>query len=101
MVRTPDPPPEAGPSKPPTNQAANPSFSDSDPESDPTDAEWSDEEFEVGEYSSSGNRRVAQLLTRSDAIKWAKYMDSRRTRPDGWKGWHYGVMVSAPLSRDR
>lgn len=21
-------------------------------------------------------------------------MDSRRTRQDGWRGWHYGVMVS-------
>ncbi|WWD21222.1 hypothetical protein CI109_105706 [Kwoniella shandongensis] len=27
-----------------------------------------------------------------DAIKWAKYRDSRRDRQDGYIGWHYGVM---------
>lgn len=55
MPSTPDPPPEAGPSKQP-GPSKHPyalkvprTPSDDELESEPSDGEWSDEEFEVGE----------------------------------------------------
>lgn len=95
MPTTPDPPPEAGPSKQTPGPKLPRTASDDELESEPSDADWSDEEFEVGE--SYKEEVPVQLLTALDAIKWAKWMDSRRTRQDGWRGWHYGVMV---CSRD-
>lgn len=44
MPNIPDPPPEVGPSKQPSYTR-----SDDELESEPSDGEWSDEEFEVGE----------------------------------------------------
>lgn len=55
MPNTPDPPPEAGPSrqagpsKHPYGSKLPYSPSDDELESEPSDGEWSDEEFEVGE----------------------------------------------------
>lgn len=91
MPNPPDPPPEAGPSRQPYASQFPRTPTDDELESEPSDGEWSDEEFEVGEYCKL--KSFLNRLTLPDAIKWAKFMDSRRTRQDGWRGWHYGVMV--------
>lgn len=52
-------------------------------------SESSDSEAESLPTSIDSNVSVKYIV---DAIKWARWYDSRRTRTDGWVGWHYGVM---------
>jgi hypothetical protein len=60
----------------------------SETESDVTepDEDASEPEYFPGK-SISVLRRVEKVANERDAIKWARYRDSRKDRPDGCKGW--------------
>lgn len=60
----------------------------SETESDVTepDEDASEPEYFPGK-SRSISRRVGKVADEKDAIKWARYRDSRKDRPDGCKGW--------------
>ncbi|WRT69200.1 uncharacterized protein IL334_006184 [Kwoniella shivajii] len=62
------------------NDSSSSNIVESDVESDPSD----EDPDTVNEYA-------------VDAIKWAKYRDSKWDRQEGYKGWHYGVMWNGYL----
>ncbi|WVW79501.1 hypothetical protein I302_101470 [Kwoniella bestiolae CBS 10118] len=63
---------------------------DQDDRSDTSSIAGSEDESVPSSDDGAGDYEV-------DAIKWAKYRNSKRDRQDGWVGWHYGVIWNGYL----